>query len=265
MRDILEAVAAGDLSPAAAEVELSGYATTEAGRFDAAREQRRGVPEAIIAEGKTPADTATLAASAVETAGRAIVTRADAATAESVEARAPADATTERDERARTVVVHAAGFEPPSLDATVAVVTAGTSDAVYAGEAAVIVREMGAEVVWIEDVGVAHLGRIVDQLGPIREADVTIVAAGREGALPTVVAGLVNTPVIGLPISTGYGHGGDGEAALSGMLQSCTVLSVVNVDAGFVAGAQAGLIARAVDGRASDQGASDQGATDDGV
>jgi hypothetical protein len=92
-------------------------------------------------------------------------------------------------------------------------------------------------------------GRILDVLDPIRGADVVVVAAGREGALPTVVAGLVDTPVIGLPVSTGYGFGGDGEAALSGMLQSCTVLSTVNVDAGFVAGAQAGLVARAVDGR----------------
>jgi NCAIR mutase (PurE)-related protein len=73
---------------------------------------------------------------------------------------------------------------------------------------------------------------------------VLVVAAGREGALPTVVAGLVDVPVIGLPVSTGYGHGGDGEAALIGMLQSCTVLSVVNIDAGFTAGAQASLIAR---------------------
>jgi NCAIR mutase (PurE)-related protein len=73
---------------------------------------------------------------------------------------------------------------------------------------------------------------------------VLIVAAGREGALPTVIAGLVDVPLIGLPVSTGYGHGGEGEAALSGMLQSCTALSVVNVDAGFTAGVQAGLICR---------------------
>jgi NCAIR mutase (PurE)-related protein len=78
--------------------------------------------------------------------------------------------------------------------------------------------------------------------------DVLVVAAGREGALPTVVAGLVDTPVVGLPVSNGYGHAGEGEAALDGMLQSCSVLSVVNIDAGFVAGAQAGLIAQAIDG-----------------
>jgi hypothetical protein len=248
MRDILDAVAAGDLSPAAAEARLRGYATTEAGRFDAARETRRGVPEAILGEGKSPGEVADLAATAVETTGRAIVTRVDDETATAVDDGLPAPVAVDRDERARTVVAHASDFDPPSLAATVAVVTAGTSDAPVAGEAAVIAREMGATVEWIEDVGVAHLGRIVDVLEPIRAADVVVVAAGREGALPTVVAGLVDTPVIGLPVSTGYGFGGDGEAALGGMLQSCTVLSVVNVDAGFVAGAQAGLVARAVDG-----------------
>ena len=248
MRDILEAVAAGELSPAAAEAELAGYATTGAGRFDAARESRRGVPEAILGEGKTPAETATLAEAALDTTGRAIVTRADDATVTAVTSRLPDDAIVDRDERARTLVAHAADFDPPSLDATVGLVTGGTSDAMAAGEAAVVVGEMGAAVERVEDVGVAHLGRVLDHLDTLRAADVLVVAAGREGALPTVVAGLVDTPVIGLPVSTGYGHGGDGEAALAGMLQSCTVVSVVNVDAGFVAGAQAGMIARAVAG-----------------
>jgi hypothetical protein len=247
MRDILDAVAAGDLSPEAAEARLRGYATTEAGRFDAARETRRGVPEAILAEGKTPTETADLAATSVETTGRAVVTRVDDETARVVQSGLPDPVDVDHDERARTLVAHAPDYDPPALDATVAVVTAGTSDAPVAGEARVVAREMGAAVEWIEDVGVAHLGRVVDVLDPIRAADVVVVAAGREGALPTVVAGLVDTPVVGLPVSTGYGFGGDGEAALAGMLQSCTVLSVVNVDAGFVAGAQAGLVARAVD------------------
>ncbi|MFC7129902.1 nickel pincer cofactor biosynthesis protein LarB [Haloferax chudinovii] len=245
MRDILEAVADGSLSPAEAEVRLSGYATTDAGRFDAARETRRGVPEAILAEGKTPDETATLAAAAVETSGRALVTRADTAHAEAVADALP-DADIDRDARAKTVVAAAPAFERPDLDASVAIATGGTSDAEAAGEAAAVLREMGAAVERIEDVGVAHLGRVLDHLDTLREADVVVVAAGREGALPTVVAGLVDTPVIGLPVSTGYGHGGDGEAAVLGMLQSCTVLSVVNVDAGYIAGAQAGLIARAV-------------------
>ena len=249
MRELLEAVAAGGITPAEAEAELSGYATTGAGRFDAAREHRSGVPEAILGDGKTPTEIADLAATAVETTGRAIVTRATDDTAAAVRREldvAAPDATLRWDERSRWLVATAPEFERPDFDATVGVVTAGTSDAVPAGEAAMIAREMGVSVRRIDDVGVASLARTVDAVDRFREVDVLVVAAGREGALPTVVAGLVQTPVVGLPVSTGYGRGGQGEAALSGMLQSCTALSVVNVDAGFTAGTQAGLIARRV-------------------
>lgn len=251
MRDVLEALADGEYSVAEAEAELAGFATTEAGRFDAAREDRRGVPEAILATEKTPEEVAELAAASLETTGRAIVTRADEVQADAVRHRLETDAPDadwQYEERTGAGVAHAADFEPPSLDATVGIVTAGTSDAGPAGEAATIAAEMGATVDRVDDVGVAGIHRLLSVLPTLREANVLVVAAGREGALPTVIAGLVDTPVIGLPISTGYGHGGDGEAAILGMLQSCSVLSVVNVDAGFVAGAQAGLIARAVDG-----------------
>ena len=249
MREILEAVAAGELTPAEAEAELAGYATTGAGRFDAAREARSGVPEAVLGDGKTAGELADLATTAVETTGRAIVTRIDAAGAGAVRralAENTPEATVRWDERARWLVATAPEFERPALDAGVGVVTAGTSDAVPAGEAAMIAREMGADVTRIDDVGVASLARTVDAADRLRDQDVLVVAAGREGALPTVVAGLVDTPVVGLPVSTGYGHAGGGEAALSGMLQSCTALSVVNIDAGFTAGVQAGLITRRV-------------------
>jgi NCAIR mutase (PurE)-related protein len=250
MRDILEAVAEGDLSPAAAEAELRGYATGEAGRFDAARENRSGVPEAVLAAGKTPAEVADLATTSLETTGRAIVTRLDdrdrAALRGAIDEEYP-DASVRVDERAGVLVAHGPDFEAPALDASVGVVTAGTSDAVPAREAATIATEMGASVERLADVGVAALVRLTDRLADLRAHDVLIVAAGREGALPTVVAGLVDVPVIGLPVSTGYGHGGEGEAALAGMLQSCTALTLVNIDAGFTAGAQAGLIARQID------------------
>jgi NCAIR mutase (PurE)-related protein len=250
LRNLLDAVAAGELSPEAAEAQIQGYAVSEAGRFDATRETRSGVPEAILAEGKTPTEVADLTATALATTGRAIATRVTPDHREAVHehlAENHPDATLHDDQRAGTLVAHAPDFEPPNLDATVGIVTAGTSDAVPAGEATTLVEAMGATVERIDDVGVASLARMLDQLDTIREQDVLIVAAGREGALPTVVAGLVDVPVIGLPVSTGYGHGGDGEAALSGMLQSCTALSVVNIDAGFTAGAQAGLIARQLD------------------
>ncbi len=250
MRDILEAVAEGTVTPEVAEATLRGYVTNEAGRFDATRCQRSGVPEAILADGKTLSEITTLIDASIETTDRAILTRVGAETATDIRehlAETYPAAAIDVDERAGTVVVHTQQFEPPSLDASVAVVTAGTSDAVPAGEAGTIAAEMGASVERIHDVGVASLDRLLDQLPRCRDQDILIVAAGREGALPTVLAGLVDVPIIGLPVSTGYGHAGDGEAALSGMLQSCTALSVVNIDAGFTAGAQAGLIARQLD------------------
>ncbi|MES3160548.1 MAG: nickel pincer cofactor biosynthesis protein LarB [Halorubrum sp.] len=251
-RDTLESLAAGEIDVEEAESRLSGYVTTAAGRFDSDRERRRGIPEAVLAEGKRPAEVAALATTALETTGRALVTRTTpdhaAAVTEAIADAAP-DTRVDVDETTRTVVAHAAGYEPPSIDATVTVVAAGTADAPVAGEAALVASEVGATVDRIADVGVANLDRLLDQLDRIRAADIVVVAAGREGALPTVVAGLVAAPVIAVPVSTGYGEGGAGSAALSGALQSCTVLTTVNVDAGFVAGAQAGLIARAIDGR----------------
>ncbi|MEM4781282.1 MAG: nickel pincer cofactor biosynthesis protein LarB, partial [Halalkalicoccus sp.] len=237
-------VSSGELSPKEAQARLAGYATTDAGRFDAARERRRGIPEAIFAPGKTVEEITALVETAIETTGRAIVTRIEREGATAVAAGIEAEATYH--ERARCLVVHGEAFEPPEIDATVGIVTGGTADREPAGEAALIASEIGARVERIEDVGVANLSRVVDQLPRLRELDVLVVAAGREGALPTVVAGLVSAPVIGLPVSSGYGYGGDGEAALVGMLQSCSALSVVTVDAGFVAGTQAGLIARAI-------------------
>ncbi|WP_435197541.1 nickel pincer cofactor biosynthesis protein LarB [Natronomonas sp. EA1] len=249
MRDILERVADGTLTPAQAEAELRGHARNDAGRFDAAREGRTGIPEAVLAEGKTARETATMVATSVETTGHALATRVVREQAEVVEehlADEHPEASLEYDDRARTLVAHAPDYEPPELAATVGVVTAGTSDAIPAGEAAVTAGEMGATIERVDDVGVAGIHRLFDSLDGIREADVLVVAAGREGALPTVLAGLVDAPLIALPVSTGYGHGGEGQAALDGMLQSCTPLTVVNIDAGFTAGAQAGLVARAV-------------------
>lgn len=250
MRDILEAVAAGNLDPAEAEAELRGYTRTEAGRFDAARVSRSGVPEAIFAPGKTTAEIQTLAEASLDTTGRAIVTRLDDDTATVLQ-----DYIWDRDssvevtthDRADILTAHTDTFEPPDLAAEVCIVTAGTVDAMPALEASIMVEEMGGSVEHVEDVGVASLPRLLDALEDLRDADVLVVAAGREGALPTVVAGLVDVPVIGLPVSSGYGHGGNGEAALAGCLQSCTAMSVVNIDAGFTAGVQAGLIARALD------------------
>ncbi|WP_049924197.1 nickel pincer cofactor biosynthesis protein LarB [Halopiger djelfimassiliensis] len=248
MRELLEAVADGSLSPAEAEAQLKGYVTDEAGRFDAARQQRRGIPEAIFADGKSAAQVVAFAETALETTDRALLTRVSdrqVAALESCLEESFPDATLER--RSSTVRITTPTYDPPSLDATVGIVTAGTVDGPVADEAEVVCTDAGATVDRIDDIGVAALDRTLDQVDRLREADVLIVAAGREGALPTVIAGLVDTPVIGVPVASGYGHAGAGEAALAGMLQSCTVMSVVNIDAGFVAGAQATLIARAID------------------
>ncbi|WP_459810612.1 nickel pincer cofactor biosynthesis protein LarB [Halopiger thermotolerans] len=255
MRELLEAVADGSLSPAQAEAQLKGYVTGEAGRFDAARQQRRGIPEAILADGKTPAQVVALAETALETTDRALLTRLSEAQFEALEdaiLETFPDATFDR--WSGSLLIRTPDYERPSLEATVGLVTAGTVDQPVADEAEAVCVDAGATVDRVDDIGVAALDRTLDQVDRLREADVLIVAAGREGALPTVIAGLVDTPVIGLPVSSGYGYGGDGEAALSGMLQSCTVMSVVNVDAGFVAGAQATLIARAIDAARTDGG-----------
>lgn len=125
-----------------------------------------------------------------------------------------------------------------------AILAAGTADIPVAEEARVVAEEMGCHVLAEYDVGVAGIHRLFPSLERMTDADAFVVAAGREGTLPAVVAGLVDAPVIGLPVSTGYGIGGGGKAALYSMLQSCSVLTVVNVDAGFVAGAYAAKIAR---------------------
>ncbi|QLK24594.1 nickel pincer cofactor biosynthesis protein LarB [Natrinema zhouii] len=248
MRELLEAVADGSLSPTAAEAELRGYVTEEAGRFDATRDRRRGIPEGIFAEGKSASQVIALAETALETTGRALLTRVSDSQFNALEAHLDEtvpEATIDR--RSTTVRVTTSSSDSPSLDATVGIATGGTVDGPVADEAELVCVDAGATVDRVDDIGVAALSRTLDQLDRFREADVLIVVAGREGALPTVIAGLVDTPVIGVPVSSGYGHAGNGEAALAGMLQSCTVLSVVNIDAGFVAGAQATLIARAID------------------
>jgi NCAIR mutase (PurE)-related protein len=143
------------------------------------------------------------------------------------------------------VLVRDATPSPPG--GHIAVFAAGTSDVPVASEAAIIAREMGCDVLEIHDIGVAGLHRLI---GPLRrtvalDVDAIVVAAGMDGALPTVIAGLVDVPVIGLPVSVGYGAGANGQAALLNMLQSCAPgLAVVNIDNGIGAGVMAALISR---------------------
>ena len=207
-------------------------------KLDNHRALRDNFPEVIYCPGKTPQEVALLIAGLHKGGHNVIATRAAAETYTAV-----SQLVTEAqyDERSRLITVV---NNPVSVQGGVAVITAGTADIPVAEEARVVAEEMGCQVLCEYDVGVAGIHRLFPCLERMADADAFVVAAGREGTLPAVVAGLVDAPVIGLPVSTGYGLGGGGRAALYSMLQSCSVLTVVNVDAGFVAGAYAAKIAR---------------------
>ncbi len=217
-------------------------------RPDPGRERRKGIPEVIFAETKTNEQILAMAQGLLAGAGRAIISRMRP---ESIEVVPEAfhDYTIRMQEAARAMVIYAPGYVRPSTGGQVGVMSAGTSDVPIAEEAALIAEEMGCTITSIYDVGVAGLHRL---LPPLRDllatrVDVIIVAAGMDGALPSVVTGLVPVPVIGLPTSIGYGMGGKGVAALLSMLQTCAPgLTVVNIDNGVGAGATAALIANRV-------------------
>ena len=210
-----------------AELRVRHYA-----RLDASRPDRVGIPEVVLAEGKSVAHLVGIVRALAARGHGALISRPTP-----VQRRAFA---TERrrgirlDERAGGRLVRLAG--PLGVEyrpGVVALVTAGTSDVPLAEEAGAVLAELGIATVRAFDVGVAGLHRLLRAVRQLERSSpqVYLVFAGREGALPTVVAGLVPAPVIGVPTSIGYGRGGRGEAALSAMLQSCAPLAVVNIDA----------------------------------
>jgi NCAIR mutase (PurE)-related protein len=213
-----------------------GYVDLGFARVDTDRLARTGDPEVVYGAGKTTEEVVGVLRTLREAApGRpALVTRATPETVAALRERWP-DAVVDR----TTVAV---GELPPPRG-TVAVVTAGTSDEPVAAEAALTVRVSGAGVVRVTDVGVAGLHRVLDVREVLAGADVIVVVAGMEGALPSVVGGLVGTPVIAVPTSVGYGASFSGLAALLGMLNSCAAgITVVNIDNGFGAAAAASRI-----------------------
>lgn len=223
--------------------QLSCRTVGTVAKLDTGRAERIGIPEAILAEGKDKDDLVTISLAHLEATGSVIVTRVSEAQIRAFEEAAlPSGASMEHNPRARTIVIRIK--EREQTRGRVGVLAAGTADIPVAEEARVVAEEMGCLVVSEYDVGVAGIHRLFPCLEKMRDMDAFVVAAGREGTLPAVVAGLVDAPVIGLPVSTGYGIGGGGLAALLSMLQSCSVLTVVNVDAGFTAGAYAAKIAR---------------------
>ncbi len=215
-------------------------------RLDLQRASRKGMPEVILAERKTPGQTVEIARRMLDATGRAIISRVPETTLAALEAAFSEGVRWERGTGDHVIVLRTGEATTPQEQGIVGIVSAGTSDLPVAEEAAVVCREMGCSVHMVTDVGVAGLHRLFDPLKALLDlpVDVLIVAAGMDGALPSVVAGLVDVPVIGLPTSVGYGLGGNGEAALMSMLQTCAPgLAVVNIDNGVGAGAMAGLIA----------------------
>jgi pyridinium-3,5-biscarboxylic acid mononucleotide synthase len=215
-------------------------------KLDIGREKRKGLPEVILAEGKLASDVAKISQVMLRRSGRAIITRLNQSQVGSVRSIIGKEAKVEYFSRSRMIVVRSKRYKLHKSGGRVGVLTAGTSDIPVAEEAEVIAREMGCETRSFYDVGVAGIHRLFDPALDLLkwDADVIIVVAGREGALPTVVAGIVDVPVIGVPTSSSYGFGEKGLAALAAMLQSCSLgMAVVNIDGGVGGGAVAALIA----------------------
>ncbi len=215
---------------------------------DLARVGRCGIPEVVYGAGKSTEELIDISRTFLEDQGRIIVTRLDEPKVEDIKSAFESmdDVVLERNERARTLVLRNRDFESRSYG-TVGLITAGTSDIPVAEEARVILEELGCETMVEYDVGIAGIHRVFDALESLSGVDLFIVVAGMEGALPSVVAGLVDKPVIAVPSSVGYGTGEKGFTALNTMLNSCTPLAVVNVDNGFGAAAIALRILRLCD------------------
>jgi hypothetical protein len=246
LRRLLEAVARGEIAPGAAAVELelgTGVAfadDVDDAVLDLVREARTGVPEVVLGQWKTAEQIAGILRGLAADGAGALATRVAADKADAVREAVP--------EARYAAIARALVIDPRTARpgaGTVAVVCAGTSDLPVAEEAAVTAEFLGATVRRIVDVGVAGLHRLLARLSEIRTADAVVVVAGMEGALPSVLAGLCDRPLVAVPTSVGYGVGAGGLAALAAMLSSCAPgVTVVNIDNGFGAAAAAVRCAR---------------------
>ncbi len=285
LRRLLEALLSGDLGLDDVLQKLRLLQVTQLGEFarlDLNRDLRKGVPEVVYAPRKRDADLEAIVRRFLADRGLALVSRLEPDRAERLrqaltgrtagvevtsgagsappgaaglgEAATPAplagpvqNLTFAYDFTAAVLAAYTPAYRAPEPHGCVGLLTAGTSDIPVAEEAALVITHMGCRVERGYDTGVAGVHRLLEPLTRMIESgvDVLVVAAGMEGALPSVVAGLVDVPVIGVPTSTGYGLGGDGTAALYSILQSCSPgLVAVNIDNGVGAGAAAALIAR---------------------
>jgi pyridinium-3,5-biscarboxylic acid mononucleotide synthase len=254
LQQLLEAVAAGEVTPGQARERLAELPFAELGfaTLDLHRELRLGLPEAVYAEGKTSADLRRIVERLLAAHGRVLVTRLTPAAAAELQAGIASGTGGAGDtvyhERARILTCGipsaGAGAEVPS-GPPIAVLAAGTSDLPVAEEAAVCAEWFGHPVNRAYDVGVAGLHRLLGRLPEIRGAGVVIAVAGMDGALPTVVASLVPAPVVAVPTSVGYGASFGGLAPLLTMLNGCAPgVGVVNIDNGYGAAVLASRIAR---------------------
>jgi NCAIR mutase (PurE)-related protein len=243
LRQLLLHVRDGSIAAADAETRLLAelrdrpFEDLGFAKVDHHRPIRQGFPEVVLGLGKTPAQIAAIATPIVERGHPLLVTRADKDAWAAVQGRIP-DAAYHEIARAITVA-----RPVPAGNGTIAIASAGTSDLPVAEEAAVTAELMGNRVERLYDVGIAGIHRVLHERARLQAARAIIVVAGMEGALPSVVGGMVNVPVIAVPTSIGYGASFGGLAALLGMLNSCAIgVSVVNIDNGFGAGCIASMI-----------------------
>lgn len=242
LTSILTAVKNGEISIDKAKEHLNTYEDLGFANLDFHRDKRTGFPEVIYGEGKTTEQVVKIFERLVARNSVVLATRITEEMGKAVLEQIP-DA--QYNKNAKTILWQKEIKKHPGY---IAVVCAGTSDLPVAEEAVVTAKAMGNEVELICDVGVAGLHRLINKIDLIRKANVVIVVAGMEGALPSVVGGLVSKPVIAVPTSVGYGSSMNGISALLGMLNSCASgISVVNIDNGFGAGYQAGLINKQID------------------
>ena len=237
---MLEALKRGDLNvdDVVSQMRDLPYEDLDFAKVDHHRSIRQGFPEVVFGQGKTPEHVAEISAAVVTRSDRLLVTRADPEAYEATVLKVQ-DAT--YDPMARCIVVDRRNA--PCGVPGVAVLCAGTSDLPVATEAAITAELIGCEVDRITDVGVSGLHRLLDHLPRLRECRALVVVAGMEGALPSVVSGLVDIPVIAVPTSVGYGANFDGLAPLLAMLNSCAPgIAVVNIDNGFGGGYMAAMI-----------------------
>jgi NCAIR mutase (PurE)-related protein len=244
LQSLLEQLARGEIGTAAAHARVlealraQPFGDLGFARVDHHRTVRQGFPEVVLGLGKTPAQIAAIAAEIVSRGSTLLVTRATHASFDAVRVQVPkavyyADA---------AVITFAQQDVTPG-NGTILIASAGTSDVPVAEEAARTAELMGNAIERLYDVGVAGIHRLLSERARLATARVIIVVAGMEGALPSVVAGLVDVPVVAVPTSVGYGASFGGIAALLGMLNSCSAgVSVVNIDNGFGAANIASLI-----------------------